>query len=171
MSKTQTYCKRASVLLFLGVLFVVSPGISQAQERVTQTLTNMVRDTPSDSNSAAIFRTGSYTVPDGKTLVIEHVFIELHVAAGAKANGRVLVNAASTGSGSNKRYPFLFTSQGSDTSGKTLLTASSPLKIYVINKASDPATITVRIEVRVQDSGVSTSDNVAISGYLEPTTP
>lgn len=171
MSKTQTYCKRASVVLFLGVLFVVSPGISHAQERVTQSLSNMSKDTSFNSSAAAIFKTGSYTVPDGKTLVIEHVFIEAHVPAGAKANGQVLVNSASAGSGSNKRYPFLFTSQGTDTSGKTVLTASSPLKIYVINKTSDPDTITVRIEVRVQNSGNSTSENAAISGYLEPATP
>lgn len=155
-----------AALCFASFIMLIAPAAASAQEPVLINLGTLIRDTSYGSCCDARYRTGSYSVPQGKMLVIEQVLLELHTPA-AKATGHILVTISTPNSGSFDYYPFVFTNQGTDSDGKTILTASQPMKLYVINPASSGKKVKVSLYITPQDNGRSSGEDAALSGILK----
>jgi hypothetical protein len=102
----------------------------------------------------------TFTVPDGKRLVIEFVSFQGSWPAG-QATTRLFIGVCNSGGGTcQTRFFFAAISQGPDFGGAALFTASSPTRLY-----ADPGT-EVTVSVRRNAATGEGLANVALSGYL-----
>ena len=149
-------------ILFI-VILAIAPvvGYGQAKEPLLLNLGSF----QISGNSSTIIST-KYTVPAGKRLVIEQVFVEVTVPTGSRARGSVRVETGYTYGSSAQYLPFQFTSQGT-ISDETVYSSSQPMKIYVTNPAKSGYTKKVCFYLTGHGGTYISGDWASISGYLE----
>ncbi|HTH36378.1 MAG TPA: hypothetical protein VL572_00345 [Pyrinomonadaceae bacterium] len=149
-------------ILFIVVLAIAPVvGYGQAKEPLLLNLGSLKQDA-----SSTTYVSSKYTVPAGKRLVIEQVFIEVVVPSGSRPRGNVRVDTGYTWGSSAQYLPFLFTSQGTLSDDEAVYTASQPMKIYVNNPANGGYTKKISFYITVT-SGYASASQVSMSGYLE----
>jgi len=170
MTRSFGHLKNAVCLsLFIGFTALISPVVSLGQDKepVSISLGNLIQDNTVYYSSGSRHYSSSYTVPQGKRLVIEQVFLEIDVPAGVKAQGSIKVATTTSWGGYGRYYPLQLINQGTDPFGATVFSTSQLMKLYVSNSATSGNTVKVSFLVHTSSTAGCTGE-VHISGYLEP---
>jgi hypothetical protein len=146
-------------ILFVVIAIAPVAGYGQAKEPLLLNLGSF-------QSSGSYIVSTKYTVPAGKRLVIEQIFVEVTVPTGGRARGSVRVETVYTYGSSAQYLPFQFTSQGT-ISDETVYSSSQPMKIYVTNPANSGYTKKVCFYVTGHGGTYISGDWASISGYLE----
>ena len=171
MHRNSRRLKNTVLVLFIGILIAVaSPigGYGQDKEPVLFNLSGLKSEGNGYSIPYYFWYTYSYSVPAGKRLVIEQVFLEIRTSTGAgkpTAKLQILASDLTTGDESTKAsLPLALSNQ--TTSSEGIFVTSQVMKAYV-NPISGK-TMKVRFYVDPQGSSyLHYSNGSYFSGYLE----
>ena len=149
-------------LLFLWIGIVTSAGYAQnGKEPILARLSEFEQTYHSEASGLTKYRASGYEVPQGKRLVIEHMFFELRTGSSTvKPTAKILINASTWAT-----LP-LPLEKSIDYNGTYTFTADRPTKIYVIPSPTQTSAW-VWIEVTAITSSPISCSGAYISGYLE----
>lgn len=117
-------------------------------------------------NLSGDYSSGKYSIPEGKRLTIEQIFIEVTVPVGAKPRGYLRIDTTTGTSLFSQYLPIQFAEQGNQGTWGTVFSSVQPMKVHVTNPDNSGQTKKVYFYLEVYDGNWLTSSNMYISGYL-----